>query len=451
MNLKNKATHFWHNPDMRTRKVNRSIVYSMAIKGGGILLTLALVPLTLSYLSAYEYGIWITIYSILTWINYFDIGLGNGLRNKLAEALAIGDYKLGQVYVSTTLFLLVIISALFYGIFLVADNFIDWYSLFNVDDSVTNLRTIVNIVMGCLFVNFSLRTIGMIYMAYQNAWANNLMVFLGAVVSFVWIFVLTKTTSGSLINVAVAFSVSPLLVYLLAYPIAFGRYFKEIRPRLSAIRMRYAKDLGGLGVKFFFLQLATLIISSSSNLIISKVFSPAEVTPYSIAFRYFNVLAMVYMIIINPLWTAITDAYVRKDVNWIEANMRKMVYVWLLFTVISIFMVAVSQIVFRLWVGAEVVIPYNLCISIAVYNSTLLWFNLFGCYCNGVGRLKVALWVVSIAAIVFVPCALLMSDWIGVSGVAYAMALVSLIPGLVLSGQYVLDMRQLKQKIAAEN
>ncbi len=134
MNLKNKATHFWHNPDMRTRKVNRSIVYSMAIKGGGILLTLALVPLTLSYLSAYEYGIWITIYSILTWINYFDIGLGNGLRNKLAEALAIGDYKLGQVYVSTTLFLLAIISALFYGIFLVADNFIDWYSLLNVDE-----------------------------------------------------------------------------------------------------------------------------------------------------------------------------------------------------------------------------------------------------------------------------------------------------------------------------
>lgn len=43
-----------------------------------IIISLLLVPVTLNYLNSYEYGVWLTLSSILVWINYFDIGLGNG-------------------------------------------------------------------------------------------------------------------------------------------------------------------------------------------------------------------------------------------------------------------------------------------------------------------------------------------------------------------------------------
>ena len=46
----------------------------MIFKGGTILISLILVPMTLSYLNPYEYGIWLTLSSTLAWIYTFDIG-----------------------------------------------------------------------------------------------------------------------------------------------------------------------------------------------------------------------------------------------------------------------------------------------------------------------------------------------------------------------------------------
>ena len=95
--------------DERTIKVKKNILASVLIKGVDFLVYLLLVPVTLGYLNQYEYGIWLTLSSILMWINSFDIGLGNGLRNKLSEALAQNDKKLCKSYVSTTLFMLCIL------------------------------------------------------------------------------------------------------------------------------------------------------------------------------------------------------------------------------------------------------------------------------------------------------------------------------------------------------
>lgn len=77
--------------DERSRKASKNIIALVGIKGLDTLIYFVLVPLTLGYLNAYEYGIWLTLSSILSWINSFDIGLGNGLRNKLAESLAVKD------------------------------------------------------------------------------------------------------------------------------------------------------------------------------------------------------------------------------------------------------------------------------------------------------------------------------------------------------------------------
>ena len=67
--------------DTRSVKAKKNIIVSGFIKGADMLVYLLLVPLTLGYLNAYEYGIWLTLNSLLTWIDSFDIGLGNGLRN----------------------------------------------------------------------------------------------------------------------------------------------------------------------------------------------------------------------------------------------------------------------------------------------------------------------------------------------------------------------------------
>lgn len=72
-----------------SQTVKRNIIMSIGIKTVGVFVSLFIVPITLGYLSEEEYGIWLTLSSMLAWIVFFDIGLTNGLRNKLTEALAV--------------------------------------------------------------------------------------------------------------------------------------------------------------------------------------------------------------------------------------------------------------------------------------------------------------------------------------------------------------------------
>lgn len=74
--------------DKRTKLLVRNVIASFFIKGWAACVTLMMVPLTLKCLGVYQNGVWLTISSLLVWVDHMDIGLGNGLRNKLALHMA---------------------------------------------------------------------------------------------------------------------------------------------------------------------------------------------------------------------------------------------------------------------------------------------------------------------------------------------------------------------------
>ena len=69
----------------RSIKAKKNIGLSFLIKGASIAISLILVPLTINYINPYRYGIWLTLSSVVSWFSFFDIGLTNGLRNKLVR------------------------------------------------------------------------------------------------------------------------------------------------------------------------------------------------------------------------------------------------------------------------------------------------------------------------------------------------------------------------------
>lgn len=86
----------------RSIQIKKNILFSLFIRVGSILCSLVLVPLTIDFVNPVQYGIWLTISSIIAWMSFFDIGFTNGLRNKLAEAFAISNFDIAKVYISTT-------------------------------------------------------------------------------------------------------------------------------------------------------------------------------------------------------------------------------------------------------------------------------------------------------------------------------------------------------------
>lgn len=367
------------------------------------------------------------------WINSFDIGLGNGLRNKLAIAMANDDKKLAQIYVSTTFFMLITIMGMLMLIGSICSPFIDWYNILNTTaENVAHLSEIVFVSFAIFCFNFIFKFVGNVYLALQLPAINNLMVTLGHLLSLIIIFILTKTTQGSLFWVAVVYSTSPLIVYLISYPITFYKIYPFLAPSYRLFKTQYLKDLFNIGVQFFLLQLAGLILFALSNLLISHMFGPESVTPYNIAYRYFSIILMLMNIVISPMWSATTDAYERGDIDWIKRNMKSIHKVLYIAFLSLVFMVIISKWVYLLWVGKSVHIPILLSTLMAIYVMVLIFSLSYSNFINGLGKLTLQTINTVSVAILFIPICYVLGNLYGLYGIIIGMIFLNL-SGAVLN------------------
>lgn len=419
--------------DKRSIMAKKNVLASVAIKGADTLVYLLLVPLTLGYLNAYEYGIWLTLSSILSWINSFDIGLGSGLRNKLAEAIAEDDKEKARGYVSTTFFMLLLLTSIIFVFFSIVINYVDWYSFLNVThEAVDNLKEVIIASFMFFCLSFLFKFVGNVYQALQLPAVNTLLVLGAHVFSLVAIFVLRQTVPGSLFWVAVVYSASMPMVYLLCYPLTFHKLYPFLAPKFRCFKKEYLKDLFSLSVMFFVLQIMGLVLFSLSNIIISNLFGPDQVTPYNIAYRYFSVILIFSNFILAPLWSATTDAYARKDYSWISRCLSKIrIFIFAMSFVIAS-MILCSGFVYKIWVGDEVVIPFSMSLLMGIYIYIILYSITYSSILNGLGKLYLQMLNIIIVAIVFYPICYFLSGIMGVNGILAGMCIVNL-TGAVLN------------------
>ncbi|MBD5338544.1 MAG: MATE family efflux transporter [Bacteroides sp.] len=412
----------------RTVKAKKNIAASILIKGVDSLVYFLLVPVTLGYLNPYEYGIWLTLSSILMWINSFDVGLGNGMRNKLAEAIANNDKALARAYVSTTFLMLIIIMGSLIILGSLIGPFINWYDILGTSqDKVHHLLEIIYLSFVIFCINFIFKFIGNVYLGMQLPAINNLMVVSGHILSLLVIYILTLTTRGNLLLVAIVYSSSPLIIYLISYPITFKKIFPFLSPSIKFFKRKYLSDLLNIGVQFFVLQISGILLFAFSNLLISHMFGPEHVTPYSIAYRYFSVMLMVSNLIMAPMWTATTDAYTKGDFGWIRKT-RSTVHKFLLLATLGLFlMVILSKFVYSIWIDNRVQIPLKLSILIAVYVCILMWSLSYSSFINGTGKLRMQTIMTFTIAILFIPICYLLGKPFGVAGVVTGMCILNLI------------------------
>lgn len=419
--------------DDRLNKAKYNIVASILIKGVDTLSQFLLVPITLGFLNQYEYGIWITISSVLVWINSFDIGLGNGLRNKLAEAMAVKEFDKAKSYISTTFGMLILLmSVIFFCGNIVICN-IDIYSLLGVVEcTVPNLQSIIIVSFALFCLNFVMKFIGNVYQGLQLPAVNNALVTLGHMCSLLAIYVMTKTTSGSLFLVAIVYSLSQPIVYILAYPVTFCKLYKSLRPSWESFNLKYVRSLLSVGLCFFLIQLAGVILFSLSNIIISNTFGPEQVTPYNITYRYFTVVSMLVAILLSPMWTAVTDAYAQGDMKWIRAALLRCHKILYLLSFAVVLMIVLSPWIYDAWLKSQIFIPMKLTIMMGIYMYVMAWSLCYSYFLNGMGLLRIQTVHTVVTALAFYPLCNYLGNLWGIEGILVTMILLML-PGLILN------------------
>jgi len=392
----------------------KNIFFSFILKAIDLGTGLLLVPLVLNYLDETRYGIWLTLSSLVMWFNFFDVGLGHGLRNKLAESQAKGDESLSRKYVSTTYAGIALISIGFFILFILTNTFLDWSKILNTTVvPISELNLLAIIVFGFFALRLVLKLILSVLLANQQPAMRDLIQTSGKVLNLIVIFILLQYTTDKLLYLGITYSATPVLLLLIFSIILFASKYKHIAPNYKFVDFSLFNDLFKLGGKFFLIQIAAVILYTTDNMIITQLFSPAEVTPYNIAHRYFGVLMMGFTIIVAPYWSAATEAYAKGEYGWIKHSVRKLVRIWVLVAIALLIMLIFSNKVYHVWLGEKVRIPFVLSAAWAFFIAIQALNTIFIQIINGTGKVKLQMIIGAIGAVINIPLSILFAKYFG--------------------------------------
>lgn len=403
----------------RTALIKKNILGSLAIKGVSVLINLLYVPLLIGYLDSERYGIWIVLSSIMTWFGFFDIGLGQGLRNKLTEAIVAKDDESARKLVSTGYFLMGIIFGSLTVLFLVIKNYVDWGLILNVKSiSENELELLASVVFILMCLRFVVQLIQPILFALQKAALATLFPVLANLLGLILIYILTFTNLPKLLAATLILSALPVLTFIIGSVYLFSQKLNSIRPSWKYIDLSLSNDIYSLGAKYFFLQVSYVIINSTSVFIIMHHFGPVEVMQYEVAFKYYMVAFMLYEIILSPMWSAFTEALVLKDYMWAKKAIGRMNLLSFGLSVLVIIMLTMSEFAFEIWIGSQVSVPILLSLSLSVYIILRLFLAPYTRFINGSGKIQLSVYTNIFNSLAFIIGALwLVNTPLGVAGV----------------------------------
>ena len=423
----------------RTQIVKRNVLFSSGIKGISIVIHLLLVPLTIDYVSSELYGIWLTLSSVISWLSFFDVGFGLGLRNRLTTALAEGDLKKGKVLVSTTYCILLFIFFVIGVLGFILAGLVDWCSLLNISIEYGDvLVTASRIIIVTFCASMALKLIQNVFQAYQMTAAAAAVDTVSQMLSLALIYILTKTTFPNLNYLALVFCCAPLIVYLVFSIVMFMGRFKQVSPSVNSVDFGYAKDLFSLGGLFFVIQIISIVLYQSVNFVISHYCGPEQVTTYNVAYKYFNCSLMLFNIILAPLWSAYTDAIAKKDYNWMRFVYKRLVLLNILIIVCIFVMIIISPIVYKLWIGESVNVPFMVSVMIGLYMICQTISTLHATILNGMGFIRVEVIQAVVQGIIFIGLIIIIGKGLVLTSILTIMLITAIIPTVILPIQVTL-------------
>lgn len=425
---------FFENKD-RTSSMKINIIVSFFIRFAGVAINLLFVPLTINYISSERYGIWLTVSSLIGWFSLLDIGLGNGLRNKFAEAVALNNLLLQRRLVQSAILVLIVIAIAISSIYYLFHNLIKWDEILGVSVSYREeLKRLFLIIVILFSFQFVFQVINPINYALQKSSLVSMTILLGNFFGLLGILILKTYFSPSLISLGVVVMSGNVFSFFLFFSYYFFYMRSDLITNFSIPSIQELKGIFSLGVKFFVVNMAYVVQYQTSNIMISRYFSPEKVTEFNIAFKLFSVLSIVFSIIVSPVWSSVTNAEINNDFVWIENITKRLIKIWFFLCIVCFFIILVSDKIYSIWVGSLVSVPLLTTIGIAIVIIFNCFSSIFIQILNGLSMVKLQFWLSLFVIVIFIPLAYFLSVKLsfGVFGICLAI-IFSNVNGLIVA------------------
>ena len=410
--------------DSKNRAIAINVMGSFVVKGFSLILSLLTMPVYMRFFPDKSIlGIWYTLYSIVTWASFFDLGLGNGLRNKLPKCFEDNDKAKARSYISSTYISIlgIVFVWAFVGYFLI-DN-LNWNVILKIDSENLDLaliRKIISIILVGILFQFVTKIITSILYAIQMSAIVNLLSLITTGMTLVLVYITpSRDLEHNFICMAWISVIAMNVPNIIATIIVFGTKLKIYIPRIRDYSLVLAKEVVNIGFTLLWLTVVFMVVSLTNEFLITALSNPEYVVEYQGYNKIFNTVSALFTLALAPIWSAVTKAFVNKEYLWIKKLNSILLSVGILLLTLNLLIIPFLQIIVNVWLGKNYIIINPLvAVIFAVSNAIIYIHNVNTSIGNGISFFKVQFIWVTFAALIDIPLAYILvrvtGSWVGV-------------------------------------
>lgn len=363
------------------KQISFTAIYKIAV----LLFNYILIALLIDYLGQENFGIYVALTSLFSWMFLFDLGIAKGMRNFVTLALSKQNIQNAKEYISTAYISILFLTIVACLVIISVLSFVDLQQFLNIKLDNSYLQNIFFILILGFFLKFYLSTVDQLNYAIHQSQNVTLNILLSVLLNVIGVYTYWRLgNTGSVINAVLIFSVATILPYLYSTFYFFYKH-KELIPSRNSYSFIALKNILGKGTKILYIQVGFLCIIGLDRLILLKYATSSEVFRYEIIYKVMSIVVFPITILMEPLWSSFSEAFHKGDIQWIKSIFKKFYIILLSAAVIMLVLVYSFDHITQFWIAQKLDISIEslflvvfLILSIVVgnfYSSFLLGNN----------------------------------------------------------------------------
>jgi len=379
---------------------------AFAVKGLSLMVSLLTTPAYIRYFdNNVVLGVWYTMLSVLLWFLNFDLGIGNGIRNRLVKDFAADDKQAAKVTVSSGMFMSAVVSLVLMAVGTVLIFTVDLQKLYNIGADVVPRRALLLstvYVFTAIVLRFFLTTVSSVFYALQRSSVNNFLHLCSTVLQLLFVLVMDfGSPERNLTALSLSYIVAANLPTTIAGVWIFSTKLKDSRPSIRCIEKDRARAVMNIGLVFFFCQIFFMLLINTNEVLITSLYGPGYTTEYSFYHKLTSLVSTVVTLAMTPIWSVVTKAQAEGDFRWLWKLYSKLKWIGWGAVLLQFAFVPLMQFVMNLWLRENSIrVNYITALIFAFFSSTFVYSGVLSSVVCGLARMRNQLIFYGVGAIV---------------------------------------------------
>lgn len=406
--------------DERYRLAVLSMVANVLSRGAAMAVMVMTVSLTVPYLGAERFGVWMTIASFAGMLMFLDLGIGNALTNKVAQGAAQQNPERLRKVISGGLGFLFLIGCGVGVLLMALFSFLPWQQLIKVGNPLLHaeIRSAALLFAGLFGLHIFANGIQRIFTGLQRAFEGHLASTIGSTVTLLLLWIAVRQESG--VPALLAITLGMQSIASLALIVLLYKRGQFCFPGLLSNIHKESPHLLQVGGLFLLLQIGVMVGWGADSLIIASNLGAEQVAVFAIVQRLFQLASQPMNIINSPLWGAYADAHAKNDKVFIGKTLKLSLITTLAYTAfVAILLVFAGDWLVNIWTGNAIQISFGLLLAYACWAILEAAGNALSMFMNGCGIVKQQVITVIVFSIVSIAVKFLMIRNFGLEAMVF--------------------------------